>query len=143
MKIKDMSLTELELLSHCDLTSLLLKEKKKPMNTAIIFKEICKLLGYSEDDFTNKIGEFYTSLTTDKRFVLLDTAEWDLRDNHSIKISIEDDEEDVNLEEVDEEVEPEEEDIEDAIDDEELDVDDDDDEIEDFTIVDEEEIDLN
>ena len=132
MKIKDMTQAELELLSHCDLTALLLKENKKPMNTAAIFQKICELLGYSEDDFANKIGDYYTSLTTDKRFILLDSAEWDLRDNHSVKIDIDMEDED----------EMEEEDIEENLDNDELDVDDVDDDIDEFAIVDEEELDL-
>ena len=116
------------------------------MNTAAIFQKICELLGYSEDDFANKIGDYYTSLTTDKRFILLDSAEWDLRDNHSVKIDIDmEDEDEMEEEEIDEEVsedEIEEEDIEENLDNDELDVDDVDDDIDDFAIVDEEELDL-
>lgn len=148
MKINDMTKVELELLSHCDITALLLKENKKPMNTPSIFKKICDLLGYSNEEYTSKIGEFYTSLTTDKRFILLDNAEWDLRDNHSIKISIDDDDEEVDfedeVEEDDEEEKVEDEDamndIEEPIDDENLDIDDEDEELEDLSIVDEEDI---
>lgn len=147
MKLKDMTKADIELLSQCDIAALLLKENKKPMNTPLIFRSICDLLGYSETEYTNKIGEFYTSLTTDKRFILLDTAEWDLRDNHAVKISIDDDEEEIDYdEEIEEEEEeiPEEEaidEIEEPIDDEELDIDDDDDELEDLSIVDEEDVD--
>ena len=149
MKLKDMSKAELELLSHCDITALLLKENNKPMNTPTIFKSICELLGYSEEEYTNKIGEFYTSLTTDKRFVLLDTAEWDLRDNHVIKISIDDEDEDDVVYEDEEEIVDDvvEEDldvlvdIEEPLEDEDLDIDDVDDDLEDLAIVDEEEID--
>ncbi|HPF83528.1 MAG TPA: DNA-directed RNA polymerase subunit delta [Bacilli bacterium] len=148
MKIKDMTKEELELLSNCDIAALLLKENKKPMNTPKIFRNICDLLGYSDSEYTDKIGEFYTALTTDKRFILLDTAEWDLRDNHSIKISIDDEEESDYEEEIEDEEEEivedeevEEKDVEEPIDDEELDIDDDDDELEDLAIVDEEDID--
>lgn len=148
MKINDMTKVELELLSHCDITDLLLKENKQPMNTPSIFKKICNLLGYSDEEYTAKIGEFYTSLTTDKRFILLDTAEWDLRDNHSIKISIDDeDEEEVEYQDEVEEDEEEKIDIEDVvddveepIDDEDLDIDDEDEPLEDLSIVDEEDI---
>lgn len=148
MKLKDMTKAELELLSNCDITALLLKENKKPMNTPSLFKAICALLGYTDEDYSNKIGDFYTSLTTDKRFILLDTAEWDLRDNHSIKISIDDEDDDILEEEVDEdndeektdEPESDEEDIEEPLEDEELDIDDDDDDMDDLSIVDEEEI---
>lgn len=147
MKIEDMTKAELELLSNCDLTALLLKENNKPMNTLSIFKKICSLLGYTEQEYTDKIGEFYTSLTTDKRFILLDTVEWDLRDNHAVKISIDDDDEeeieidDFEEEEEETEVEDETTDVEEPLEDEDLDLDDDED-MDDLAIVDEEEIDI-
>ena len=111
MKLKQMSKEELELLSYTDLTYMILKENKKSMNTPTIFKKICDLLGYSDEEYSAKIGDYYTSLTIDKRFVLLDNAEWDLRDHHSIEIVIddeEDDENDIVEEEDDIEAEPEE-----------------------------------
>ena len=111
MKLKQMSKEELELLSYTDLTYMIIKENKKSMNTPTIFKKICDLLGYSDEEYSAKIGDYYTSLTIDKRFVLLDNAEWDLRDHHSIEIVIddeEDDENDIVEEEDDIEAEPEE-----------------------------------
>lgn len=98
MKLKDMSKLELEVLSYTDLTYMILKERKTTMNTPSIFKEICSLLEYSDADYENKIGDYYTSLTLDKRFVLLDTAEWDLRENHSVALEY-DEEEPEDLEE--------------------------------------------
>lgn len=141
MKIKDMTKKELELLSYYDIAAMLLKENK-PMNTPTLFKTICDLLELGEDEYTNKIGEFYTSMTTDKRFILLDSAEWDLRDNHAVKITIDDDDEDEDdeeIEETEEEIEDEE-DLEEPIDDEELDVDTDDDDLDDLSIINEEDI---
>lgn len=137
MKLKNMTKEELELLSYTDLTEIILKENKKAMNTPSIFKIICNLLELSEEAYANKIGAYYTSLTTDKRFILLDSAEWDLKDNHKVKIVI-DDEEDEEIEE-DEEVEEIEEEIEEDIDD----INDDDDledDIEDLSIVTDEEL---
>ena len=108
MKIKEMKKEELEVLSYTDLTEMILKENKKPMNTANIFKKICDLLELSEEDYSSKIGDYYTSLTTDKRFLLLDTAEWDLKDKHKVEIVLdEDDEDEMSFDE--EEVEDEEE----------------------------------
>lgn len=129
MKLKNMSKEELELMSYTDLTEMLIKENKKPMNTPTVFHKICDLLGYSEDEYASKIGDYYTSLTIDKRFVLLDNNEWDLRDYHSIDLSLEeDDEEDEEMmEEEVEEPEEEEENIDEVNTDEELEVDDDDD----------------
>ena len=106
MKIKEMSKEELEGLSYTDLTEMILKETKKPMNTPSIFKKICDLLELSEEDYTNQIGDYYTSLTTDKRFILLDTAEWDLKDKHKVEIDLDElDEEDAFDEEAEDEEE--------------------------------------
>lgn len=143
MKLKDMTIEELEALSYADLAYLILKENSKSMNTPSVFKEICKLLGISDEEYSAKIGDFYTSLTTDKRFVLLDNAEWDLRDNHSIKIVMddEDDEEEVldedeESEDIEDSSEEIEEDIDAQVDDDDI-VDDDD--LDDLAIVDEDE----
>lgn len=129
MKLKDMKKEELEVLSYTDLTEMILKENKKSMNTAKIFKKICELLELSDDEYTTKIGDYYTSLTTDKRFILLENAEWDLRDKHKVDIILdEEDEEDVFSDEdsLDEE---ETEDMSESVEitDDEIDLDDDDD----------------
>ena len=148
MKLNSMKKEELEVLSYTDLTEIILKENKKSMNTAKIFKKICDLLGLSDEDYSNKIGDYYTSLTTDKRFILLDNAEWDLRDKHKLNINIEDlDDEDEEFEEeeseeeLEENEESEEELEEDTLDitDDEVDLDDED-ELEDFQVVEEEDI---
>lgn len=101
MKLKDMKKEELESLSYTDLTEMILKEKKKPMNTPSVFKEICKLLELTEEEYSEKIGDFYTSLTTDKRFILLDSAEWDLKDRHKVEIVLDDSDEDEEFDEED------------------------------------------
>lgn len=145
MKLKQMSKEELEVLSYTDLTEMILNENKKPMNTPSVFKKICELLELSEDEYTNKIGDYYTSLTTDKRFILLDTAEWDLKDKHKVEIVLdeEEDEEEVyeDEEEETEEMEESEENMDESIEitDDEVDLDDDDD-LDDLTIVDDKDL---
>jgi len=143
MKLKEMSKEELEGLSYTDLTEMILKENKKAMNTPSIFKKICNLLELTEEDYTNQIGDYYTSLTTDKRFILLDTAEWDLKDKHKVEIDLsEDDEEEEFDEEAKEELD--EEDLDEVIEEESIEITDDeidiDDDMEDLTIVDDEDI---
>ena len=141
MKLKQMSKEELEVLSYTDLTEMILKENKKAMNTPSIFKKICDLLELSEEEYANQIGDYYTSLTTDKRFILLDTAEWDLKDKHKVEINL--DEEDEDEEVFDEEEVEDEEEIE-EVEDESIEVTDDevdlDDGMEDLTIVDDEDL---
>lgn len=104
MNLNKMTKEELETLSFTDMAEMILKEQKA-LNTKTIFEQICKLLGYSDEDLEEKIGDFYTSLTTDKRFIFLENGNWDLRCNHSIKIELDDEDED----EIEEEIEPEEE----------------------------------
>lgn len=115
MKLNQMSKEEIELLSYTDLTYLLLTENNKTMNTPTIFKEIASLLGLSDDEYTSKIGDYYTSLTIDKRFVLLDNNEWDIRDRHSIELIVDEEEEEL-VEETEEEEETISEEIEEDID---------------------------
>ena len=143
MKLKEMSKEELEGLSYTDLTEIILKDKKKAMNTPSIFKQICELLELSEEDYINQIGDYYTSLTTDKRFILLDTAEWDLKDKHKVEIDLSvDDEEEEFDEETEEELDEEE--VQEELEDESIEITDDeidlDDDMEDLTIVDDDDL---
>lgn len=141
MKLKEMKKEELELLSYTDLTEMILKENKKAMNTPSIFKKICELLELSDEEYANKIGDYYTSLTTDKRFLLLDSAEWDLKDRHKVEIVLDDEDEDDEELEDDSEEEIEQEETEENIDDENEDDDlDEDDEIGDLSIVTDDEL---
>lgn len=142
MKFKDLSKEELSLLSYTDLTNMIIKENKKSMKTAEIFKKICDALGYNEEVYAEKIGDYYTSLMTDKRFVLLEDTTWDLKDNHVIPLELDDEDEIEEVNDSDEEDEDEaedsEEDIDTVISDD--DMEDIEDDIEDLSIVDENEL---
>ena len=98
MNINKMKKEELELLSNKDITNLILEESKKSINTANLFKKIIKLLELPESVFETKIGDYYTSLATDKRFILLDDGTWDLKSRHTsdkvVKVTEEDEEDD-------------------------------------------------
>ena len=102
MSLKTMKKEELELLSNKDIAYMLLEESNKKMNTADLFKKIIKLLELPDSVFESKIADFYTALSTDKRFILLDNGKWDLRNNHTSDkvIKISDDEEDDEEEEI-------------------------------------------
>ena len=140
MKLDKMPKEELELYSYIDLTKMILEEEGSPLNTPTIFKKICSLLEMSDSEYADKIGDYYTSLTTDKDFVLLDDGNWDLRDHHPVTVILDDEEIDDELEETLEEEELEEEIIEDDIDEDDIeDLDDDEDE-EELTIISEEEL---
>ena len=145
MKLKDMNITELKAMSYTDIAYMILKEEKKKINTPKLFKKICDLLEYTEAEYEAKIGDFYTSLTTDCRFIILDTAEWDLKDKHIVKETVDEDEDEETEISLDEEVEeteiPEEDELdEDSIDNIDDEVDDDiDDDMEDLRVIEDEE----
>ena len=141
MNIKKMSKDELELLSYQDIAYELLKTSKKKMTTPKLFKEVCDLLEISEDNMMDMIGDFYTTLMTDKRFILLDSSEWDLKEKHIVKPVV-DDEEEIEEEEEEEEVTEETEDEAVITKSEDYDdIDDDVDDLDDLAIVTEEEMD--
>ncbi len=146
MSINKMKKEDLELLSNKDITKLILEESKKPMNTATLFKKIIKLLELPESIFESKIGDYYTSLSTDKRFILLDDGTWDLKSNHtSDKVktqvdTIEEDEEDED--EIPDEDEIQDEEIEDDYSDEDTPFNDSTEDLKDLVVLDEDELEI-
>ena len=144
MNVRKMPKEELELISNKDITFYLLEDSKKSINTAELFNEIIKLLELPKSAFDQKIGDYYTALATDKRFILLEDGTWDLKSRHTsdkvVKIvdnEDEEDEEEISKEEPIEEVE---EDNYDDTDDDEYD--DSEDDLKDLVVIDEDELEL-
>ena len=135
---------ELELMSNKDIAALILENSKRTINTADLYKKIMKLLDLPESSFESKIADFYTSLSTDKRFILLDNGKWDLRSKHTsdkvVKVAAEEDEEDEE-EDTTTQVEEIEEDNYDDNDDEDYD-EDTNEELKDLVVIDEDELEL-
>ena len=88
--LNKLSKEELELLSYAKIAEMYLKENKKTMNTADLFRDVCRLLGLYENEYQERIADFFESLTTSKDFILLSDGNWDLRANHSVKIDMND-----------------------------------------------------
>lgn len=142
MKLRELSKEELEAMSYDDIALQILEESNKKMKINELFKEVCNLLGLSEEEFVNKLPAFFDVLSTDHRFIMLENGLWDLRTKHSTKVIIDSDDEDLDEEITDEDLEeeiPEEnEDI--FVDDESADdLADDEDDLKDLVIIDEEE----
>ena len=146
MSLKKMTKEDLELLSNKDITHLISSESKKSINTADLFKKIIELLELPSSTFENKIGDYYTSLATDKRFILLEDGTWDLRSRHTSDkvVKITDDEDEDEEEQLDEQEEQEDDSLEDSYDDtEDEDYDEDtNEELKDLVVIDEDELEL-
>lgn len=102
MNIYKMSKEELELLSYTDIAYEILKKEKTHKTTIELLKTIAELLELSDDVIAQTISDFYTTLTTDKRFYSLPSGEWDLKERHTTKVIIDDDDDfDVDVDDVD------------------------------------------
>lgn len=146
MKLSKMTKEDLELLSNKDITYYILEEEGK-LNTADLYKKIVTLLELPSSTFEEKIGDYYTTLTTDKRFIMLEDGSWDLRSRHTSDkvIKITEDEEDDEVEEIkDDVVMPDEmvEDNYDSTDEDDDDYDDPEEDLKDLVVVDEDELGL-
>ena len=133
-------------LSYKDITNIILENNKEGMNTLDLFTMIVDLLELPKSTIDTKIADYYTSLTTDKRFLLVDGL-WDLRIRHtSDKVLVDaseddlDEEEFTDIDEMEEEIE--EESYEDDIDDDTT-YDEDDDGLSDLVVLDEDEIEID
>ncbi len=141
MKLKSIDKDTLETMQLDDIAYIILKEKGKKMKITDIFRTICDALGMTDKEYENQIGDFFTLLATEKRFIQLEKGYWDLRENHTSEINIndlEDDmDDDIELENPEEDNinEEDEGDYYDTIDD--MDDDDSDDDLKDLVIVDE------
>lgn len=141
MKLKSIDKDTLETMQLDDIAYIILKEKGKKMKITDIFRTICDALGMTDKEYENQIGDFFTLLATEKRFIQLEKGYWDLRENHTSEINIndlEDDmDDDIELESPEEDNinEDEDGDYYDTIDD--MDDDDSDDDLKDLVIVDE------
>lgn len=141
MKLKSIDKDILETMQLDDIAYIILKEKGKKMKITDIFKTICDALGMTDKEYENQIGDFFTLLATEKRFIQLEKGYWDLRENHTSEINIQDLEDDIDddieLENPDDDNinEEDEGDYYDTIDD--MDDDDSDDDLKDLVIVDE------
>ena len=91
---KKLTKEDLELMSYNDIANILLKEEAQK-STLDLFTKIVEMLELPKSVLENKIGEFYTALTNDKRFIMMEDGTWDLRVNHkSSNLAIEEDIED-------------------------------------------------
>ena len=64
MKLSKMKKDDIELLSYTNIAKLYLEENKTTMTTADLFKEVCKLLNLSDEEYQERIADFFESLTT-------------------------------------------------------------------------------
>lgn len=142
--MKELKHDDIKDLSYKDIAYLILERSNKGKNTLELFTEIINLLELPNNYIDLKIADFYTTMTTDKRFLLVDGL-WDLRTRHTsdklLKVTDEEEDEEEISEETEEDLEDETDSYEDDIDDDNS-FDDNDDGLSDLVVIDEDEMDL-
>ena len=98
MKLSDITKEELETMNYDDIAYIILNEEKAKMKINVLFKRVCEALELNENEFENKIADFFELLTTDKRFIMLEDGSWDLKELHNPKVIIEEEEDDTPIE---------------------------------------------
>lgn len=88
---------EKDTLSYDDVAYLILKEINKKIKIIDLFKKVLAAMKEPESNFEEGIGDFFESLVTDKRFIMLDNGYCDLKVNHSTKVIIDEDDEDLDI----------------------------------------------
>ena len=145
--MKSIKKEDIKDLSYKDITNILLENNKGGMNTLDLFTKIVELLELPKDTIDTKIADYYTSLTTDKRFLLVDGL-WDLRSRHTFdKVLVDATDEELDEEEEFDESEEMDEELEEDVYEDDIDgdtsYDEDDDGLGDLVVLDEDEIDLD
>lgn len=98
MKLKNINKEDIENMAFDDLAYEILKEKGKKIKINELFKTICELQNLKDEVYEEQIGDFFTLLATEKRFIQLSEGYWDLRENHTAEISIKELEEELEEE---------------------------------------------
>ncbi len=137
MKTIKLTSEQIEQMSYTDVANLVLKENGKKMKIQDLFQKVIQLMQLPDSYFESKIGDFFGLLSTDKRFIMLEKGFWDLAENHSKKVIIDDDEdEELESTEIEDMADEETESDEVNYDDDTVDDDEEDDDLKDLVIMD-------
>ncbi len=90
MKLNNIPKEELETMNYDDIAYLILKEEKSKMKINELFQKVCEVLELPSNTFEEKIADFFELLTTDKRFIMLEDGNWDLKEFHNPKVIVDD-----------------------------------------------------
>lgn len=113
MKLKEISLPELETMPYDEIAYLILVESGKKEKLLNLYKKVCNLLKLNFEKEQENIADFFEILSTNKKFIMLDNGYWDLQIKHKANIIVDDSLEEVDEEEFEEEIDEIEEEVED------------------------------
>ena len=68
--------TNNEEMSMLEVAELLIQRKIKPQKFEKIAKEVCEIMGLTDEEFQSKLAQFYTDLTLSGKFVTVGEDKW-------------------------------------------------------------------
>ena len=74
-------------MSMLEVAELLIQRKIKPQTFEKIAKEVCEMMGLTDDEFQSKLAQFYTDLTLSGKFVTVGEDKWDLKSRQKYDVA--------------------------------------------------------
>lgn len=74
-------------MSMLEVAELLIQRKIKPQKFDKIAKEVCEMMGLTDEEFESKLAQFYTDLTLSGKFVTVGEDKWDLKSRQKYEIA--------------------------------------------------------
>lgn len=74
-------------MSMLEVAELLIQRKIKPQKFDKIAKEVCEMMGLTDEEFQSKLAQFYTDLTLSGKFVTLGEDKWDLKSRQKYDVA--------------------------------------------------------
>ena len=74
-------------MSMLEVAELLIQRKIKPQKFEKIAKEVCEMMGLTDDEFQSKLAQFYTDLTLSGKFVTVGEDKWDLKSRQKYEVA--------------------------------------------------------
>ena len=79
--------THNEEMSMLEVAELLIQRKIKPQKFEKIAKEVCEIMGLTDEEFQSKLPQFYTDLTLSGKFVNVGEDKWDLKSRQKYEVA--------------------------------------------------------
>ena len=79
MQLANLSKEEVSEMAYIEIANLLLIEKKEAIDFKVMMDQIQKMLGLTDAEVSEKMGQFYTDLNVDGRFISIGDNRWGLK----------------------------------------------------------------
>ena len=76
-----------EEMSMLEVAEQLIQRKIKPQKFDKIAKEVCEIMAISDEEFSERVAQFYTDLTLSGKFVTVGEDKWDLKARQKYEVA--------------------------------------------------------